>query len=78
MQMWKNTPFPKDEELDAKMEEMGIPIVSGETVADKQRRYIDALRYQTESRAWVFALIAAFASLASALAAWCAVLLPKC
>ncbi len=42
--------LPKDEELDTLMEEMGVPVVQGENVADKQRRYIDASRHLRESR----------------------------
>jgi hypothetical protein len=69
--------FPKDEELDQAMEDIGLPVVSGETVTDKQRRYIDARRYLVESRAWTFALISTLASLASAVAAWLAACHPK-
>ncbi len=71
--MWKRARFPKDEDLDQAMEKIGLPVVSGENVTDKQRRYIDARRYLVESRAWSFALISALASLASAAAAWFAV-----
>jgi hypothetical protein len=68
--MWKRASFPKDEELDQAMESIGLPVVSEENVADKQRRYIDAHRFHVESRAWTFALISALASVASAAAAW--------
>jgi hypothetical protein len=75
--MWKRTRFPKDEELDKAMEDIGLPTVAGENVTDKQRRYIDARRFLVESRTWTFALISALASLASAAAAWFAVYHPK-
>ena len=66
--------LPKDEELDTLMEEMGVPVVQGENVADKQRRYIDACRHLRESRTWVLAALSALASVVSAFAAWWAVL----
>jgi hypothetical protein len=66
--------LPKDEELDTLMEEMGVPVVQGENVADKQRRYIDASRHLRESRTWVLAALSALASVVSAFAAWWAVL----
>ena len=71
--MRKRANFPKDEALDQVMEGMGLPVVGGETVAEKQRRYIDAHRFLIESRSWTFELIFALASLASAAAAWFAV-----
>jgi hypothetical protein len=66
--------LPKDEELDTLMEEMGVPVVQGENVADKQPRYIDASRHLRESRTWVLAALSALASVVSAFAAWWAVL----
>ena len=71
--MWKRKRFPTDSELDQAMEEIGLPVVQGENITDKQRRYIDARRFLVESRAWTFALISALAALASAVASWFAV-----
>lgn len=69
--MRKEKQVPKDEELDRRMEEMGVPIMAGDTIASKQLRYFEACRHlRKETRTSHLALISALASVASALAAW--------
>lgn len=46
---------------------------TGYDTYELQKRIVDAVRYRRDSWMWFLAVIAAFASLASALAAWVAV-----
>jgi hypothetical protein len=73
--MWKrDTKLPTDEELHRLMENIGLPVMYEENIAESQRRYFEACRHLRESRIWMLALLSAMASFASALAAWFAVL----
>jgi hypothetical protein len=62
--------IPSGAELERKMEEIGLPLPSGESVAAKQSRYLEASRQIRDSRVWWFALLSAIVSVISVAAAW--------
>ncbi len=68
--------LPVGDKLYKRAEELNVSLAHiGDDNSIVQKRVIEAERAKREGRLWIIALISAIASVISAIAAWCAVLI---